>query len=124
MTRASCAEEMIHHGNGAILIADNIREVLDAGGAYVMFCNRPYEGDNYQDRIAGIREGLKRGGYESANTVPIDFYDANKIRDWVNLYPSAIQWVDEKVGRVSLFGFQTWDRWAGNPDVSASTFVE
>jgi hypothetical protein len=123
MTRASCAAEMTRGANGTVTVVDNIRRVLDVAGAYVIFCNRSYEGDKYQERVLGIREGLKYGKYEAADAVPVDFYDANKIRDWVNLYPAAIQWVDEKVGRVSLFGFQTWDRWAGNSDVRASAFV-
>ena len=62
-----------------------IASCLDREGGYVIFCNQPAEGDRLADRVSGMREGLRLAGRKDWKSAAVDFFDGNRIRDWVVL---------------------------------------
>ncbi len=101
-----------------------ISAVLDtSGGAYVIFCNRPAEGKMHTDRVTGMRDALEAAGRTDHARACVDFYDANKIANWVNRYPTAIFWVLEQSGRGDWSYIQTSEDWEGNSDIATGPFI-
>lgn len=101
-----------------------IAMVLDVpGGAYVIFCNKPAEGKMHSERVAGMRDALKAAGRPDCKRANVEFYDATKIVNWVNQYPTAICWVMEQHGRGDWSYVQTWENWVGNPEIATGPFV-
>jgi hypothetical protein len=96
---------------------------LDAGGAYVIFCNKSAEGKMHTDRLTGMRSALKEAGRTDHDHVCVEFYDATKIVNWVNQYPAAMCWVREQRGLGDWSHLQTWESWSGNSDIATGPFV-
>lgn len=100
-----------------------VAAALDAGGAYVMFCNQSAEGKMHTDRLRGMRSALKEAGRTDHDHACVGFYDATKIVNWVNQYPTAICWVREQRGLGDWSYLQTWESWSGNSDIATGPFI-
>jgi hypothetical protein len=92
-------------------IKPKVKEVLDAEGSYIFFCNRAYNPKSIDLRKNKVVDVLVSRGYPRAVEGQIEFYDGNKISNWVNQYLSAQVLVMELLGRHPLSGLQTWEKW-------------
>lgn len=119
---ASCRAAMLNAQGDAV--ADMVRRTLDQNGHYVMFCRKGYVEEDIEDRLVGMREGLRSVGYPKAEEAALEFYDGNKIRDWANEFQPAVNWVRSQVGKATYPGVQTFESWARNEDVYQFDFVE
>lgn len=116
MPRSKCAAEVCD-ASGALKSA--IRDALNSNGAYIIFCTDSCRGEMLRERIDGIRDGIRNATNNQFPGALINFYDANKIRDWVNSHPSVAAWaLTELFGR-SVSGLQSWESWSRNPDLRA-----
>jgi hypothetical protein len=122
MPRSQCRAAVLHKRGDREQVLPLINEALHEGGAYVIVCTKPSEGAAYEERIAGIRDGLKDGGFVDADATPVDFYDANKLRDWINQYPPVAQWLLEQTWGVRLRGLWSWEKWSGDHDITGTSF--
>jgi len=86
-----------------------VREVLDAGGAYVIFGSRKCQSTDKSEE--GIRDGLRACGRADADTVDVRVYDVERIVDWTNKFPPAIVWVMGCSERSVPAGAKSWDQW-------------
>jgi hypothetical protein len=101
-----------------------IQEVISKNGAYIIFCKHPYVGLSLDQRKESIREGIQNCTTDNIENIVYDFYDANKIAEWVNIYPAAIFWVLHEVAGVQTCAIRTWDSWSKDSDFLDYTFVE
>ncbi len=112
MMPAQCAREVAPEGN----IRMQVREALDAGGAYILFCGHPYNERLKKSRMNSMRQALKGAGRDDWGTALLDFYEANKIASWVNNFFPAQVYVLECNGIVADFGVKSWYAWANHSD--------
>ena len=90
-------------------IKPKVKEVFDANGAYILFCNHPYVQNEIDVRINSIRENLKKFNIDNYENLTIEFYDANKIANWVNSFFQTVNFISELNSGFSLpYGFKTW----------------
>lgn len=64
MPAAKCAKELRDKGGSA---KQQIRNAIEAGGTYVVFCNRPSTQAKIQDRIGKMRQALQGAGLPDAS---------------------------------------------------------
>lgn len=114
MPPASCEKEI--RKKGSTELKSRVEEVLDAGGAYILFYNRNCNNKQQMRRIREFRKAIREAGKPYADTADIRIYDANKIADWVNQYIPAIYVVCEYIGRYISPGFETWSSWSKHKD--------
>ncbi|MEO1035250.1 MAG: hypothetical protein AAFX44_06785 [Pseudomonadota bacterium] len=119
--RKKCHKEVLKKDSKELQPA--IKEVLEAGGSYTIFSTDHAEGQALRERVAGLLDGLREGKYSDPENADVDFYNANKIRDWVNEYVSVALWVHQILGR-PYHGFQTVEQWEGNHEIHSTAFVE
>jgi len=112
MSPAQCANEVAPRN----ALKPQVKEVLDAGGAYIQFCHRPYNANQIKSRVKKVREALEATGRDDWRTACVEFYDANKIASWVNCFFPAQVYVFECNGIVFDMGVKSWWDWASHRD--------
>ncbi|MDE3138172.1 MAG: hypothetical protein KGL59_16430, partial [Acidobacteriota bacterium] len=99
-----------------------IRDVLAKGGAYVIFCTDQCTGSRLRDRLDGLEQGIREAAPGEFAGAKLEFYDANKIANWVNLHPSVQVWASEQIVGTPTAGFCSWETWSRNPDLHVSEY--
>jgi DNA-binding transcriptional regulator YiaG len=89
-----------------------IRETLEAGGNYIMLCNRAYVGREVVKRAAAVLEAVQAQGV-AAKAAQIAFRDADQIAAWVNEHPQVATWIQEQTQPGLATTFRTYTHWAG-----------
>ncbi|NTW88236.1 MAG: hypothetical protein HGB26_03735 [Desulfobulbaceae bacterium] len=78
-------------------LRDVIRELAEVSGAYIIVSAQGSVADkSLRDRRKAIRGSLH--DLQVAAQLHTDFYDRNRIADWVNKYPGVATWVRSHVG--------------------------
>ncbi|MFT3782673.1 MAG: hypothetical protein QM790_11720 [Nibricoccus sp.] len=91
-----------------------IRALAQASGSYVIVSAAASVTDSrLTDRKNAMRHALH--DLPCASQLHTDFYDRDRLSNWVNEYPGAIAWVRERVGR-SLSGWSGVGDWEGPTD--------
>ena len=86
-----------------------LKKLFDNKGAYIVFCSQDRINNKLRhERINRIKEGLKEAGYSNADSFQIDFYDAEKIANWINTYLQSIHFFLEKYEGIRSKIFNTW----------------
>lgn len=116
---AQAARELIKDSD----VKQRVDDVLGAGGAYVLFTTRPFNGQQIDERISKMREALRLAKVSYAEDATLEVYDANRIRDWANQYASAVIYVCASIGKPSVLGAKTWSEWASLPGMAAPEYV-
>lgn len=114
MPKAKCKLEVCKSGSKEL--ADRVKEVWDAGGAYVLFYGRSCNPTHCAPRISAIREAIKESGANYSKTASIEIYDAEKIANWCNEHAGAVALVSEFAGLTLPAGLKTWITWSKHPD--------
>lgn len=119
MSRVQCKNEILNTKNDAL--KDQVREVFDKNGTYILFTTDDYVEQNLLDRIDGFKEAVKSvESEEYGNNVKIKIYDSNLIKDWTNEYISAISFVQLLCGIPKPLGLQIWGELNSHPSNSLS----
>lgn len=107
MSKAQCKNEILNTKNDAL--KDQVKDLFDKNGTYILFTTDDYVEQNLQDRIDGFRDAVKLvEGEEYGNKVKIKIYDSNFIKDWTNEYISAVSFVQLVSGIQKPYGLQIW----------------
>jgi len=114
MAPSACYNEVLK--DGGKILKGQVEQVLDDGGAYIIFCKESYVGEQIDERIKKVREALKTAGRSDYETAYVDFYDGNKISAWVNKYFAGQIDVRSCIGYGVPWGLKTWEHWASNKD--------
>ncbi len=94
-----------------------VEQVLDSGGAYIVFTTQDLNTKLKQARIDKIREKLNEAGKTYFSYCDILIYDASQISGWVNLYVSAISNVQSWIGRPSHPGIKSFNLWKEDSEI-------
>jgi len=114
MDPADCYNEILKkEGND---LKDQVKKILDANGAYIIFCKKGYVIKEIDERIEKVRRAIEATGRQDHKIAHIDFYDGNKIAEWVNKYFAAQIYILSCVGQVVPIGLKTWEDWARHED--------
>lgn len=103
---------------------DAFTKAIANGGSYIGFTSAALVGNQPDDRIKAIREGIHEAGGDPDKLVSIDIYDANKIAKWCERHPSVAVWLHERASGLALRGFQTIENWGKQKEFSAIEFIE
>lgn len=120
MVPADCAKEILNKDGS---MKHMVEEVLENGGAYILFTTQELNNNQKTERVRLIRGKLADLGKEYAATALIDIYDASKIEGWVNKYITAIVAVLNWIGRPWERGLKTWEDWSQHPEYQRFPFV-
>lgn len=115
-----CKKEVTYEKGG---IKKAIDDCLQAEGAYLFFSTEKCNGKMLRARIKGIRDGISEATADSYPGATIDFYDANKIRDWCNAHSTVAVWVVEQTAGIRLTQLRTWSKWSLDEDLAEVAFV-
>ena len=99
-----------------------VRDVLAAGGTYVVLCTHPYTQQQIKKRIDHIVKTLTDKGI-TVDRSRVQFRDASQIAQWVNSRPSVATWVLEQTQPGLAGCFRDWSHWAGRSDHDNSRLV-
>jgi len=114
LTDGGCRAEILRSDQiGDIRLKEKVDEVLNQGGAYVFFSSHPCV--KIDERIIAAREALRDAGRTTPENDCIEFLDANKIADWVNLHVSAFAFVCQQVTNWQPVGLRTVEAWGDDP---------
>lgn len=79
-------------------LRDVIRELADVSGSYIIVSAQGSVADKaLSHRIQAMRDALY--DLPNAEQLHTDFYDRDRLADWVNEYPGLVTWVRSRVGR-------------------------
>ncbi len=107
LTKGDVKKEMLNP-DGSLKPA--IKEILVAGGAYVIASSGADTSDSMlKSRLAGMQEAVQ--GEIVCAKDQLQFYDRQKIADWVRCFPSLVLWVKEKIGQPQ-YGWRPFGQWA------------
>lgn len=117
MPRSEIQGEMCPGG----VLRPSIRNIVQAGGAYIIVSSESTSDKMYQDRKSAMQEAMT--AMEGADAAFVDFYDARRIADWTNRHPSVVAWVRERLGK-PLQGWRPYGQWVVNRGAKAHPFVD
>lgn len=108
----ACYEEILKpkENNKPRQLKPRIEELVSANGCYVLFTNKNLNTELKQERIDKFREAIKEAGFDNYNTLQIEVYDTNSIKDWVNENIASVTLV-QKFNHISRPGFRLWEEW-------------
>ena len=104
-------------------IKARVREVVAAGGCYIMLSNRPFTHQAIKKREQRITETL-RDAELTVEERQIQFRDANQIATWVNDYFAIATWIREITQPGTVGPFTSWDDWAKRREHALSPWVD
>ena len=99
-----------------------LKNVIKKKGAYILCSTQPLSGVHVQAREEALRGELNKAGYDSKQFV-IKFYDANKIADWLNQYPSLVIWFLKEVCDKPIRPWISWEEWSREDPDYKSEFM-
>lgn len=87
-----------------------ISELVDLGGSYIIVSAKGTVTDtSLANRKKAMRDALV--GHSRADNLLTDFYDRERIANWVNAYPGTSAWVRAKTGG-TISGWRPIGRWS------------
>lgn len=100
-----------------------VRDVLRAGGCYIMLSNHRFTRKDIKVREERISKSLRDAGL-TVNEGQVVFRDAGQVATWVNRHPSAVTRVKERTQPGTVRPFHSWDHWAGCSEHQFSPWVD
>ncbi len=117
MEPKECYKELLVEKSKPKNLKPQVKDVLEQGGAYVVFCTKAANPKMYKRRIKKMRTALKAGRLKNWKCCDIDFFDAGKIATWVNKFAATQIYVLECFGRSIPGNLRTWDGWSRHDDL-------
>lgn len=121
MSPSECKKEIFIKDKNKL--KQGVQEVFDAGGTYILFCNKNYNKALKKSRESKIREGLREAGRDDWETADIKIYDAEMIVDWAKGYLPTVIYTLECNDRYIALGLQSWTKWKGYPEYENKYFT-
>jgi len=105
MHRTAILREMRPGG----VLRDVIKELIDADGAYIIVSSQGSTADSALIK----RKNAMREALNDYPNIMVDFYDRERIANWVRSHPSLVLWVRDKLG-LPLSGWRAYGNWTGS----------
>lgn len=87
-----------------------VQELVERDGCYVLFINKNLNTKLKDKRITEFRRAIKDAGFSNHDTLIIEVFDTNSIKDWVNENIASVTLVQE-FNNISRPGFILWEEW-------------
>ena len=117
MPRAKIVAEMRPKGS----VRPSIQELVALGGSYIIASSKSSVTDSaLTDRKQAMRDAL--ADIPNAESLHLDFFDADRIATWVRDHASLVTWVRERIGR-PISGWRPYDDWAGSHEGLAAIYL-
>ena len=100
-----------------------VRQVLQSGGCYIIFCGSRYVQQLIERREAAVHDALLGAGIDIEDH-QIGFRDADQIANWVNFHQPVAMWVTEHTQPGTIGPFRPWSHWAGRAEHAALPCVQ
>lgn len=95
----------------------SVVQLIAAQGAYIIVSSKGSVADSrLKERREAMRAAMKT--VPDAATVHVDFYDRNRLANWVRGYPGVEQWTRTRIGE-PLSGWQAYGNWTGDKTAGA-----
>ncbi|WP_411343274.1 hypothetical protein ACE3MZ_16755 [Paenibacillus sp. WLX1005] len=105
MPRAAILKEMKPDGE----LREVIKELIRKKGAYIIVSSQGSTSDTaLANRRLAIKEAIKKD--DTKGYLKIDFYDRERIANWVRMHPALILWVHDKTGN-PIQGWKGFGNW-------------
>lgn len=105
------------------VLKPKVEEILDQGGAYIVFTTQELNTQQKDERIAEVRKRLCEQGKEYAYSCEVKIYDAAQIATWVNQFIPTVVSVQNWIGTPVERGLKTFDLWSEHEDISRLPFA-
>ena len=101
--------EMRSYGN----LRKVINDIAQVSGAYIIVSSK---GSLSDSALINRREAMKEALHDCPfiEQIKVDFYDRERIANWVRSHQSLILWVRDKIGR-SIQGWKPYENWTNSP---------
>jgi len=116
LNSSQCKKEM--QKNKSTQLKPRIKEVLDDGGAYVLFYGRSCNTNQQAPLIEKMREAIHESGAAYSDTCNIQILDANQIARWASEHLPAAMFVFRASGRPLPNSFESWESWSAFPTIA------
>lgn len=87
-----------------------VQELVESDGCYVLFINKNLNTKLKDDRITEFRRAIEDAKFANHDTLNIEIFDTNSIKDWVNENIASVTLVQE-FNNISRPGFILWEEW-------------
>jgi len=114
-----CEAEIISSGT---TLKRELEILANKNGSYILFTNQKLVDDTINRKIAAFRAAFIKSNHKNKDTINIDVFDANKIKDWVNQYIGSIAFVHSILGNPRPAGLLTWIEWSEQNGAKANKF--
>jgi hypothetical protein len=104
------------------LLKPRVQQVVEAGGAYVLFWGKNCNAKMADARVDKIRGSLRGAQANNCETCQIRVFGSSEIAAWTNQFAAAVTFVLTKVGRLPPLGAMTWAEWANYKEHSGIFF--
>lgn len=117
MAASSIVAEMRPKG----VLRSAIGALADDGGAYIIVSAQGSVADKpLAERKQAMRDAV--AGHPNAHNLLTDFYDRERLANWVNHYTGAAAWVRAKIGG-TILGWRPIGRWSDTETAEDSGFL-
>ena len=113
LTTSKIEKEMCPGGQ----LRTSVVQLIAVQGAYIIVSSKGTVADS---RLKERREAMRAAmnTVPDAATVHVDFYDRNRLANWVRAYPGVEQWTRVRIGE-PLSGWQAYGNWTGDKTAGA-----
>jgi hypothetical protein len=114
IAKEMCPETKQADGTKAPYLRPSIRDLAEAGGAYVIVSSK---GTTTPLRLDERRDAMRAAvaDIDCAEKLHLDFYDRTRLADWVREYPGEVLWVRDRIGQ-PLAGWRPFGNWSRAPE--------
>ena len=99
-----------------------VREVMSAGGVYVLVLSQTSVKQKLNKHEASIREAVRAAGL-TIDDEQVSVRDASQIANWANAHPSVAAWLLQRTQPGIAGPFRDWTHWAGRYEHERSPWV-
>lgn len=129
MSPSDCKNEIIINAGTKkkpdFKLKSEVKSCFERSGMYLLFVRQSLTASKITARINAFRKAVEEAGESYHKACKIEIYDANKIANWVNEYPSIVAYVCEVLGLAKNNRFRTFGHWKGKEeDFTKFDFVE
>jgi len=111
-------------GTDAPILNEALETAISQSGAYVVVTSTPVVGTKLDRRINAIKKGINDTGNDASLLSSIQIYDCNRLAAWANTHPAVALWLNALLRDVHLSGFQTFEDWSRDPEISEIVFQQ
>lgn len=107
MPPAKIKKEMCPNGS----LQSAIQELLQEEGAYIIAAHDSVADQRYRGRVDAMR-GCTADLLADRRSAHVDYYDSQRLANWVNAYPTVVAWVYAKKRGGVRQGWEPYGQWA------------